>query len=685
MAEFTVDFILMIIGMCVFFTVLVIIPLSWVPSLTVGLLFPQYELTSDCSGSDSTKRLLTHASSSSSSGTPSSDIAFASLSSTWFIDARKGFCNEAASDCISYNDGQYWNNLDELNENSQIESDFTYGSLMLSYIEISLLLCFISACIYVSGFLIMMFGMPKIGMITQGVTLFLMYMIMTFIYYIENHVDQINNPIAWETAVFTSCKVEITPSIGYAVNMYMYLTLTLLFGGTLFVSVIYYFFNIRLIEKLTSFFCCNKNNNDTYNDEEAALLASNKTNYSDAKKVLILMSATGGGHRMSAEAISTALINLYGSKIDIEILDIWANYANFPFTDVVNHYRLFSSYPWLWKISYDFTQFPITRLLSEIIAHMTSYDNFKKAIFDRNPDVIISVHPLCQHMPNMIVNELNQKRLKLNPNTFPTVFATVVTDLITAHASWFSEKSHVTFAPTIELRDMAIAYGGGIQLEHFIVHGLPIRPVFWNPSTITKENMREKLNLNIDVKTVLLMAGGDGVGAVKDQTVAVAKALGETSYQSQIIVICGHNKSMAADLRDPKRIWPDNVNVIVLGFTTNIDEYMVASNLLITKAGPGTICEAMILGLPLILSSFLPGQEEGNVPYVVNNGLGYYTEIPHEIAYKTVEMLSNDKLLLTMREKSLALARPEATLNIGKDIGKICFRTNPKFDRDMLR
>ena len=112
---------------------------------------------------------------------------------------------------------------------------------------------------------------------------------------------------------------------------------------------------------------------------------------------------------------------------------------------------------------------------------------------------------------------------------------------------------------------------------------------------------------------------------------------------------------------------------------------MVASNLLITKAGPGTICEAMILGLPLILSSFLPGQEEGNVPYVVDNGLGYYTEDPQEIANRCVSMLTNDNLLQSMSKKALDLARPEATLKIGKDIGKICFREEKRFTRKILR
>ena len=73
-----------------------------------------------------------------------------------------------------------------------------------------------------------------------------------------------------------------------------------------------------------------------------------------------------------------------------------------------------------------------------------------------------------------------------------------------------------------------------------------------------------------------------------------------------LVVICGHNIQTGNALRARK--WPDSVRVVVKGFCENIDEYMAASDCLVTKAGPGTIAEAMIQGLPCVLSSFLPGQ-----------------------------------------------------------------------------
>lgn len=81
-------------------------------------------------------------------------------------------------------------------------------------------------------------------------------------------------------------------------------------------------------------------------------------------------------------------------------------------------------------------------------------------------------------------------------------------------------------------------------------------------------------------------------------------------------MICGKNEVVKRELEGVA--WPQNSRVVVRGFVSNMDEWMGAVDTLITKAGPGTIAEATIRGLPVMLSGYLPGQEEGNVPYVVN-------------------------------------------------------------------
>merc|ERR1711862_144014 len=116
----------------------------------------------------------------------------------------------------------------------------------------------------------------------------------------------------------------------------------------------------------------------------------------------------------------------------------------------------------------------------------------------------------------------------------------------------------------------------------------------------------------------------------------------------------------------------------------NMDEYMRASDILVTKAGPGTIAEASICGLPCILSSFLPGQEEGNVPYVVDNGFGCYQGSSDGIADTVQKWLekspstgSNDgNILEDMRARALEAARPDATLDIARDLAEMVYARN---------
>ena len=137
--------------------------------------------------------------------------------------------------------------------------------------------------------------------------------------------------------------------------------------------------------------------------------------------------------------------------------------------------------------------------------------------------------------------------------------------------------------------------------------GLPIRPAFWKFSK-PKSSLKKKLGIEPKSKTVLLMGGGDGVGGLSTIATEIAKKLQNSKFVSQIVVICGHNQQLQKQLREHK--WPQMVRTRVEGFVNNVDEYMGASDCLVTKAGPGTIAEAMTRGLPLILSSFLPGQVE---------------------------------------------------------------------------
>ena len=262
---------------------------------------------------------------------------------------------------------------------------------------------------------------------------------------------------------------------------------------------------------------------------------------------------------------------------------------------------------------YAYGMFYPTKVFTETWSHLACFKRFKRAIAIANPDMVISVHPLCQLMPITIVQQLNKER---SSDKLPISFVTVVTDLGGAHMTWFDKRADFCFVPSKAVRQ--IASRSGLKSDKIIMHGLPIRPAFWRRQpTKSKNVVRGALFLEPDVKTVLLMGGGDGVGGMEKIAIQLAEKLSQSSKRSQIVVICGHNQKTSDNLK--ARIWPSNVRVVVKGFQKNIDEFMAACDLLVTKAGPGTIAEAMVQGLPMVLSSFLPGQVCDGVIYGRNN------------------------------------------------------------------
>ncbi|NJL08636.1 MAG: glycosyltransferase, partial [Methylacidiphilales bacterium] len=131
--------------------------------------------------------------------------------------------------------------------------------------------------------------------------------------------------------------------------------------------------------------------------------------------------------------------------------------------------------------------------------------------------------------------------------------------------------------------------------------------------------------------------------------------------RGQVAVVCGRNARLKTELEAAR--WP--VPVAVLGFVDQMAELMHACDLLVTKAGPGTIAEATICGLPILFSGFIPGQEEGNVDYVVAHGGGRFIRQPAAIAEAVVALFGPDRAALAaMAESSRALGHPHATAEI---------------------
>lgn len=116
---------------------------------------------------------------------------------------------------------------------------------------------------------------------------------------------------------------------------------------------------------------------------------------------------------------------------------------------------------------------------------------------------------------------------------------------------------------------------------------------------------------------------------------------------------------------------PGEVAVVGLGFVTEMAEYMVAADVLVSKAGPGTISEAAALSLPVMLTSYLPGQEEGNVDYVIDGGFGAYCadSDPIGIAEEVCMWLTDESKLAMLSRAAKAKGAPHAARDIVRMIG----------------
>jgi len=381
----------------------------------------------------------------------------------------------------------------------------------------------------------------------------------------------------------------------------------------------------------------------------------------ERKRVMCLMSDTGGGHRASAQALKDGFHTLYGNDFDVNIIDLWSSMSPWPLCEMPKSYFFLVKNPWLWRLNFRCSEPKIVHdCLFEGYAAIVR-KGFSRAFREYDPHLIVSVHPLMQHVPIKVLKTIAEKA-DLNAKTVP--FATVVTDLTRCHPTWFHKAVDRCFVATELVAAQAIRIG--LKSSQLICHGLPIRPSFSTPNLLSKEEIRTNLGLVSNSKTVMIIGGGEGMGMLESITRALSRTLRE---DDQIVVICGRNTILASKLGS--ETWP--VHVTVKGFVNNMSDFMRACDCIITKAGPGTIAEALICGVPLILNGCIPCQEEGNIPFVVDNGVGSFSTKPEDIAGTVANWFSDEysTFLAEMSEKAKKLGRPEATFKIVKDLADL--------------
>lgn len=178
-------------------------------------------------------------------------------------------------------------------------------------------------------------------------------------------------------------------------------------------------------------------------------------------RVLILMSDTGGGHRASAEALRAGFDQLYGSKFKVDVVDLWTAHTPWPFNQLPKSYSFMVKYPFIWRANFTLTQPRIVHVPLATISAAIVGSSVSQAYDQYDPDLVISVHPLMQHVPVRVLKQ----RIANGIQEKNTAFTTVVTDLTTCHNTWFYNQVDRCYVATEETKKQALSLGLEVSLN----------------------------------------------------------------------------------------------------------------------------------------------------------------------------------------------------------------------------
>lgn len=367
--------------------------------------------------------------------------------------------------------------------------------------------------------------------------------------------------------------------------------------------------------------------------------------------ILILMSRTGGGHLASARALE-AEFTAQRPGTRVTIVDLLTDHVVFPFSRMPATYdTVVNRTPHLWHAMWHLTGLAAVSRPSTAMVRRLSRRRLEGLLAATRPDLVVSVHPLVNHLMIPVLARVSPR----------TRYVTVVTDLGGIHPLWLHPGNAAIYLPTPRAVEAAAARG--LPRSRLHGHGLPIRADFSRPAA-DRTATRRAFGLDPGLPLILVMGGGGGIGpmeAIARETAAALAARSSGAPAAQLAVICASNARLKAALE--AAAWP--VPVAALGYVDRMSELMLASDLLVTKAGPGTIAEASVSGLPMLLYGYIPGQEAANVDHVVEAGAGFFEPDARKLAAIAAGLVTEGgDRLATMAGKALGLGRAQATHDI---------------------
>ena len=332
------------------------------------------------------------------------------------------------------------------------------------------------------------------------------------------------------------------------------------------------------------------------------------------KKVMILTAErTGNGHKSAANALEKKLSNM---NYEIVQLDCFTMMGKLGTLLESSYLPITTKFPLLYYIPFLLTQiFPDAM---HFLVYLKIRKQLRKQIKKFKPDLIISVHSMFTKSISYLL-----KREKLN-----IPFYISVIDLVRPPRVWFDKNADAIFVPTEEVRANYIKKG--VNENKIFVSGFPIR-----------EDIKcRKLPKSIKDKVNILLVN-PSVNLKKS-----IKYVKETSRLKNVSVsvICGRDEKLYKTLKREQELKKISPDVQIYSFVNNMNEFLEKSHIVLTKAGPNMILEAVKSATAVVITGHIKGQENWNYKYVVKNNYGFKCDNPRKIYNKLYNFINSSEL-----------------------------------------
>lgn len=357
-------------------------------------------------------------------------------------------------------------------------------------------------------------------------------------------------------------------------------------------------------------------------------------------RIAILSVSAGAGHVRAAEAIRVAAVARGHEAVHLDVMELVPRLFRKLYAET--YLSVVERHPALWGYLYhasdrstrDSTSNRLRRAFEGLNARA-----FRRKIAELAPDAVVCTH----FLPAQILSKMIDKR------EFAKPVWVAVTDF-DVHMLWSHPhlSGYCVAAEEIacRIRERGI---GGAQVA---VTGIPIMPAF--AKRLDRTACARELGLDPAKRTFLMMSGGFGVGAIDQLAERVLAVPGDF----QLVALAGRNQELLARLQAIATRFPGRL--LPMGFTTTIERVMACADLAITKPGGLTTSECLALGLPMVIVSPIPGQEERNADYLLERGAALKAHDTAGLEYRIRRALAEPELLTRMRSAIDGLGRADA-------------------------